>query len=256
MCLFCTVRPARKNREHLLPDWLADDFPDDGPQQHYRRVQTPFGHNDQVYPQRPFRAKTGCTCKECNHGWMSDLETAVNPVLRSLLLTPLIVPLSREAQRQIARWVFLRLLVFQHAQGEGPKALPPEHYAFVYEHGDPPPGVQMWIGRRAHEGAWPYRYTALSGEWRRGPRQDRPPVTEEDFNVHQAVLYLGHLVAHVSVVLDGAGRIAQPDAPRAALVEIWPEQRLDYWPPRARVDADRLDALFDMEGRYVDRNAA
>lgn len=255
MCSFCRVAPARKNREHLLPDWLSTVFPSGLPQTHYRRAQTPSGHRDRIYEQRPFRAKTGCTCVSCNTGWMSRIEDESKVLLRSLMRSPLSVVLTRHDQVLLSQWAFLRFLVFQQARGDGPQAVPDEHYAYVYEHRRPPAGVQIWIGRRAHEGAWPYRFLSLAGEWRPGKPQPREPVGIADFNIYQAALMVGHLVVYFSGRLDGGAPIVHSADFRDALVEIWPSKPRHVWPPGRQVDSGRLEAMFDMTGRYVDRAA-
>jgi hypothetical protein len=105
MCAFCRTQPARKNREHVLPDWLADVFSSRDPQMHYRRVQSQDGHHDKVYDQKLFRAKTTCTCGPCNHGWMSDIEGEARTLLPSMMLSSVSFVLTREDQELLGTTV-------------------------------------------------------------------------------------------------------------------------------------------------------
>ena len=253
MCAFCRVRAARNNREHLLPDWLADVFPSDAPQPHWRTVATPSGHHEKLYRQKPFRAKLGCTCSPCNNGWMSDVENESKSLLTALARSPLSFTLTHDDQERLTRWAYLRLLVAQFAQGaDVPNGVPSEHYAYFFEHRSPPSGVQVWIGRRAREGAWPYRFLGLAGELS-ARREPSPPLGRDvRFNLYQAVLMLGHLVVFYSGRLDGGGPIVHESGVRETLREVWPTGPRIIWPPENPVDSARIAAHFDSRGRYVE----
>jgi hypothetical protein len=143
--------------------------------------------------------------------------------------------------------------VFQEASGQAPRVVPEKQYVDFYEHRRPPSGVQIWIGRRAREGAWPYRFLSLGGDWNANDGQSSEPVAPVDFNVYQSSLMVGYLVVYISGWLDRGGPLVHSADFRAALIEIWPSKPQLAWPPTAQVDYGRLEAMFNMTGRYVDR---
>src|SRR5207244_3883601 len=79
-CIFCDQRAT--SREHLLPLWLQGLLnPGEMPHEFGDYAS---GSKQKWRPSRPdFKARI--VCKECNTGWMSDLETATQPFLTSMI---------------------------------------------------------------------------------------------------------------------------------------------------------------------------
>lgn len=66
---------------------------------------------------------------------------------------------------------------------------------------------------------------------------------------------IGHLVIYFSGWLGADRPLVHSQDFQQALPEIWPAQPRHTWPRPAPLDYRRLDAMFDMHGRYVDRAA-
>ena len=96
MCGESIGRPSR-TKEHVIPDWLLDEFDLKGHQISY----TPFElqgppslqlslPNDET-PRRDHNLGSfllGSVCKDCNGGWMSALEVHAKPDLIRLIKDP------------------------------------------------------------------------------------------------------------------------------------------------------------------------
>lgn len=102
-----------KSREHMFPEWLNKTF----------RLPEGYTH-DQIYvvrgndgPRRPipkiatFETSSKCVCRDCNSGWMSELESEVRPTLAAMV-NGYPRSISPSQQLAIARWVTLKAACF------------------------------------------------------------------------------------------------------------------------------------------------
>jgi hypothetical protein len=81
--------PAGAPPEHVIPQWLAK----------FRPKGATFGHithpelrGDTLYPPqrsffhaKKFELTADTVCADCNHHWMSDLETWASPILTPMI---------------------------------------------------------------------------------------------------------------------------------------------------------------------------
>lgn len=78
-CLFC--QRSADSLEHAWPRWMTDKF----------RSQTPSEfHSERHGTQKSWRVlqpalTVRCVCRECNNGWMSQLESQAQPFLEPML---------------------------------------------------------------------------------------------------------------------------------------------------------------------------
>jgi hypothetical protein len=93
-------------------------------------------------------------CRECNSGFLSQLEMAARPLLIPMMLAREPVTPDAQAQKVIATWavktaLLLELAWRQHYPGsrpvEGYEASGQE-FAWLWRHHCPPPGALVWIG--------------------------------------------------------------------------------------------------------------
>jgi hypothetical protein len=77
--VFC--KGAVNSREHVYPDWLADELPGEGVFTHEleRRGEalTPWRASRVAYTVRH-------VCRRCNNEWMSELEERSKPVIAAM----------------------------------------------------------------------------------------------------------------------------------------------------------------------------
>ena len=81
-CWMCSRESGKRTREHVFPQWLLREMPKS--MQTFEPVR--FTRDGQTGSHRgPLGASAlvaGSVCGLCNHGWMSSLEGAVQPMLR------------------------------------------------------------------------------------------------------------------------------------------------------------------------------
>ena len=108
-CLFCSAPLTRHNRsrEHVIPRWLLS---------HLEVQDERFIGKHWSYPNEPtiifserkhdfLSLVLGNACKDCNTGWMAQLEKDTRPLLEALL-TGHSMMLTREQCNILARWTF------------------------------------------------------------------------------------------------------------------------------------------------------
>lgn len=237
-CVFCGRTDIAK-RAHVLPDWISKVAPVRGPGDRTAaagptRITTPTG--------KLFNERVRRICqKECNGGWMSDLEKVAKPIL-----TPLIqgkaATLSSDDQAVIGRWAALTAVMACFIK---PEYLPPADYLHVfYEEKGPPPVTVVWIARHQMEvTSETYVRRAIRFDWDASPSLLPPrPVSPEDANGYMVTLSACYLALKAvwfrPPSLDPTLRInVQLDPYPPGLGVIWPPRRdpLD-WPPGPSLD--------------------
>lgn len=129
-CQFCgrpwTPGLVSRSDEHVLAQWIRRLEENHPPEQ--RSFSTGFELNEasnelvQVQPEIVLRRaalltlKTRQVCKDCNEGWMSDLEEEVKPVILKLVKSAsagIAIVLNRETMRQFAIWAQKTALTYE-----------------------------------------------------------------------------------------------------------------------------------------------
>lgn len=103
---------------------------------------------DREWTAPSFTSEAKVVCKDCNEGWMNDLEAAAKPILAPMLRGKRVV-LDTDAQAIVARWLTKTAMVFQRTTPRRP--VPERHTRYLYDHRRPPPSCQVWIGARTAE---------------------------------------------------------------------------------------------------------
>ena len=88
-CIFCD-RPISgtgdgRAREHVLPAWLQSLLGVDREQLFQGVAESETGRILRTRVHATSAFVEGRVCAECNHGWMSNLETAVQPIMARLI---------------------------------------------------------------------------------------------------------------------------------------------------------------------------
>lgn len=103
-CWFCgdvLGSPARRTREHVVPLWLQREL---GIGEHVIEptlTSVPSAEFLRGRKHTVSSLKTGGVCAVCNNGWMSDLETEVQPILLPLIRHERTVASLRRLERTI-----------------------------------------------------------------------------------------------------------------------------------------------------------
>jgi len=152
-CIFCGKAPTTV--EHLIPRWAAEVLARTKPPpsqpgnvvvpRHKRWSEGAEVDVDQEWRGKDapeFRVK--CVCAVCNQGWMSNIESAAQPIVTAMIEDQRVI-LDTGDQEKVAKWLGLKAIVAQHG-------LPPPHTVlewtntFAIDRG-PPKSWQVRIAR-------------------------------------------------------------------------------------------------------------
>ncbi|MEZ4666557.1 MAG: hypothetical protein R3E39_01335 [Anaerolineae bacterium] len=127
-CIFCGS-DKKLTKEHIFPAWL----------QRYLGVgkqelnivfysETPQTMSTTVYGRHLNRN----VCQKCNNEWMSQLESAVGPLLKDMLENRISRILTDKEIHSLGLWVFKTALVLHNANPY-PHVIPEHHYQLAIE---------------------------------------------------------------------------------------------------------------------------
>src|SRR5216684_5194192 len=85
-CLLCETELSGTNRarEHVFPRWLLEYFRVNVDELFQGKHLTFFGQAVETRVQGAHTIVQGRVCEPCNNGWMSELESAVQPLFLSM----------------------------------------------------------------------------------------------------------------------------------------------------------------------------
>jgi hypothetical protein len=238
-CIFCGGGLLK--REHLLPDWLRHVLPSDDPVVQFRQIGRDESDRCE-WEKKPFREKTRFVCKQCNSGWMSNLETASRPVLeRAIRHEPCTFP-DRD-QAIAAAWAFKTCLVFQATQTRAGPIAPPLHFVYIRRNRTPPPQAASWIGSHYRARHDPVNSVYVQRPLALEPLDDK---LEEDRNIGYLCFLAVGAVSFVVVAYRYRNRaqLTHEGPFDQAIDQIWPDpSRTLAWPPYLMMDRDLVEAL-------------
>jgi hypothetical protein len=235
--VFCGERRA-DNKEHALPDWLTPYLLDlEGHDRILHRQPGEAGERRRITKRLDLEVKR--ICARCNQGWMSELETAIKPVLVPLLQGQDAI-LPEAGQRLLAFWTVKTASMLQFTSKEHP--VPPDYLREVYENREsrtPPRTTQIWVGACADRGLAFHTSRGIEVGSRNSP--DDPSARWA--KGYGSTIRIGHLVLKVFAHRLDDGPTLKHSEPHvaAALPELWPYGgRPIRLPPEA--------GFFDLDG--------
>ena len=109
VCLFCRNRAGTK--EDAWPLWLISSVGADpvAPTEFWHTVNEP----PDCWVGPKFQTKK--RCRECDNGWMSDLEVAIKPTMGELI-SDVALTLDEDQRRLLALWAVKTAMVIQGAK--------------------------------------------------------------------------------------------------------------------------------------------
>lgn len=135
-------------------------------------------------------------CRECNNGWMSDLEMAARPYL-----TPLItgepVLLDREKLNIIAQWIALKVMVAEHSDPNSAVTPRPERLRFRQSR-TIPEFMQIYVATHElpFEKAVGYRRDSQCVAFNSAHLS--PPLGDVPNNIQAVLFFLGRVFVYVT----------------------------------------------------------
>lgn len=141
VCGFCG-KPGKISNEHLWAKWLGRLL---GPANMTVEIQRE--DKSVTWESQDLDVQIQLPCTTCNNGWMSDLESTVEPII-----TPMIKPGTARAldvahQTVLAAWMMKTAMVAEPLSPMRPHYYTPAERQFLMDRLTPPAGVRIWIGR-------------------------------------------------------------------------------------------------------------
>lgn len=112
-CTFCGESDSKPSKEHVLPKWIAREFPDVGTTWKIINRKTEYPLKQGKY----INITTRHPCQRCNNGWMSELENEAKPILTPLLHGKPSTLTFRE-QQVIGIWYVKTAMMYDLHSGE------------------------------------------------------------------------------------------------------------------------------------------
>jgi hypothetical protein len=185
---------------------------------------------------KPFQFQVRCTCYDCQHGWMADLEELAKPVL-----IPMIEGRGRtlyeNGRETVAAWAIKTAMSFEGAKPY--ESIPLDHWRHMAAKQSPPRNTQVWLGAVEDASITP----SVAYHWHNG-------LTLQDSTAYAATISVGHMAMLVFGIGAKDPMIRELDGwSRESLVEIWPAQGEGgvKWPPGLILDIPRLRVLGSAE---------
>ncbi len=234
-CIFCPN--AADSKEHLWPDWALESI---GSQ----FVEMRKGRSASKWFRGPIKVKH--VCEECNHGWMSDLETSVRPYMGPML-HGVSLSLRKDQQTAISFWIIKTAMVLQATASS-------EHHFYnrieceaLRSSSAIPVRSLIWLGRFSGNGL------LADGIELRFNIDNVPKAA----NGCVTTIILGQFVAQVLTVHYGPEqhnknvRIHCGDGPwDRALINIWPTSASVEWPATLSFTESSFMPYTSLLGRW------
>lgn len=198
ICVFCGGSDL--SGEHLWSKWTHDLLPES--RKSYYEEWAGENIPGEIAPSethsvrsKPFaikHMKVPVVCRRCNNEWMSSIEQKARP-----FLTPLItgqpVTLDQSAQRSVAEWVALKVMVYEQQFTEA-AVVPGQDRDLFKALRVIPRSFKIWVA--AHDSKTRWRSGALRSSYSLStePMKERPPP-----NVQTTALGVGSFFAYTMV---------------------------------------------------------
>lgn len=229
-CIFCSAH-AKKSKEHIWPDWMAEYFARADGQSHNRNTYTSRWHEQlcQKEMQRPGHLSTvklRVVCESCNNGWMSRLESETKRLLKPMMEEEEI-ELNGTQQRTLALWAAVKAIVGEYAEPDI-AVTPKKDRRRIKEDGAIPEYYAVYLGYCAsgRDNAWMRTSMTLSLS-HNGPS---PSLDGFNRNTQSVALLCGPVFLYVLAVrVDGIDPISFIEPSKLSRIHPSPEQSI-IWP--------------------------
>lgn len=238
-CLFCG-RPG-SSREHIIAKWIGRTLKPDPIPGTVIRFRHEFANPEAGIGLREKSAAnpayyTRAFCRNCNTGWMAELENAVKPVLEPMLKGQRRLVTS-VAAHTLSFWASKTILAFQAAESPTTTFARPEDFRRLHDEQAAPQHSQIWLAAVRQGDAFQYRAHSVL---RTGKASDKA----DGFG---ASLILGHVAFYFLMGFSEPLGLCLGASISRALREIQPQPDSDFsWPATALVQPHPEYALTEL----------
>lgn len=262
VCIFCEKQPpeVQISKEHLFADWLRQYIPREMTEHRTRTALVHTNEPDKVSIQKrtgdPHSRRLRCVCTTCNEGWMSRLQEQAKPFLVPLI-TGVDTPLHRRAQRTLAAWIAMTIMVAENID-RTLVAVDQKDRAWLHANQTAPSHWRIWISAHRRDQHYLYTHNLLTLTEKKIEAVSNDPALVP--NTQTTTICLGdYLLIHAmssSVAPSFIGRWPLPGPVRSVIHQIWPIRNGTVrWSRAKRLTDDGIRLLanhfFDASGLYV-----
>jgi hypothetical protein len=244
------------SKEHFWPKWAGQIVSNPQSKSYVSELHTSSG-----YPATPVhpplqRKRNGdlstlklrVVCRSCNNGWMSRAEQGAKPHLLALIAGTQ-SKMGPDAQRAVAAWIAMKVIVAEHDQPETALTPLPDREALMREPSMPPDYFVIRIG--IHTLATPAGYRRhsqtlvfASHDVRPAPK---PDMLGMERNVQTVTFTFAKLLVHVFAARScGLAPEKMLSFSELALPQLWPPRPEPFtWPPSRVVERREFPMLLN-----------
>ena len=232
-CVFCGHTDDSFDPEHWVPQWLSREL--------IPKHASGVIHGLPGIPAweaRIFELTVPNVCEDCNHHWMSDIESQAKPHVLPFILGSWPDPLTTNCLTHLVRWCYLKIISLELGRPSDHVSTHPRatYEAFMKSRMPPYPNCSLAFGVRDIAEANPvFLWFGSQGQAISDPQSVRT------FYGYRTTLLIGHLVIDAWGINDSE----RLDVDHGDGFEIlWPVLRdggTFTWPPKRRFTGVRLD---------------
>jgi hypothetical protein len=248
-CIFCDAEiPSGAPPEHVLPKWLRKflekgEFYTQLPgtfQATYESPPEPWGKWRQEISRHP-TITVDTVCADCNHHWMSDLETWTSPIL-----TPMIEGKSRgldiAAQVLVSRWATKTAMVCDQLVPSVDRHYTADECRWMPHQAVPPPDTTVRLGHYTGH-AWAFIDVKHISLFRGSPDPSNLKVGSSA-DAFRTAMAIGKLVIEIAVRRPEGDLTIEGVDLDDILMPVWPSTETRSWPPRLGQNDKALQSFF------------
>lgn len=237
-CWLCDRVSGKRAREHVFPQWLLQALGAEDEEFHpvHRDMLGRLVSARGPIPARAFVA--GEVCEACNHGWMSDLEVLVAPILfppggRGTL--------SVRDQAVLSRWLIKTAVVLNTSQNY--RLMVPREARHALAHGVPS-DFGVYLARHAQTDGGQLNFMQVAGVSMSIVQSDRVDEhAHASERVYGCALAINDFLGVVIYAVPGAWAV-----PSEPMARIWPPTQAVRWGDLPTFP--ELAANFSLAGQH------
>jgi hypothetical protein len=234
-CAFCGA-PA-DSQEHVWPDWLRRATGTDEAMPHVITQQRGFDEPEIIrqWDDQPYKLTVRAVCRDCNNGWMSQLEHDAQRIL-SGMIAGRGREMHRGEQTRLATWAFKTAVMFDRVLPEDSWIIPPAQAHALWDHLQPPPATRIWLA------SYNENYVGISGMNGSEATLEGQEITDVR-NVYIRTFTMGPVVFQVYGTTNPGLADLDVTWPIPTIHQIWPFKGAVTWRPSPAMNDQEL-ALF------------